>query len=90
MVLIGIGNLLPRSGRHFTVNLDAGVVFQGSPKASLNLRGSACSFSGGFCQDVASTPAIQSNIQAEQTKINNSVDIFKYYPVVSFGIGYKF
>jgi hypothetical protein len=88
MVLLGVGNLLPRSARHFTVNFEGGVVFQGSPKATLNLQGAACVSS--FCQDIASTPAIQSNIQAEQTKINNSVGFFKYYPVLSVGFGYKF
>lgn len=88
MILFGVGNLLPRSTRHFTVNFEAGVVFQGTPKAALNLRGTACVSS--FCQDVASTPAIQANVQAEQTKINNSVDFFKYYPVIRLGFGYKF
>ncbi len=91
MVLIGVGNLLPRSGRHFTVNLEAGVVFQGAPKSTLRLSGSACNNSQGtICQDIASTPAIQANVLAEQTKINQSVDFFRYYPVVSFGVGYRF
>ena len=90
MVLIGAGNLLPRSSRHFSVSFEAGVVFQGSPKATLSLNGGACNSQGTICQDIATTPAIQANIQAEQTKINNSVEVFKYYPVVSIGVGYKF
>jgi len=88
MVLIGVGNLLPRNMRHFTVNVEGGVVFQGAPKAVLNLHGTACV--GAVCQDVASTQAIQANVQAEQTKINNSVNFFQYYPVISVGFGYKF
>ena len=90
MILLGMGNLLPRNTRHFTVNFEAGVVFQGTPKAALNLHGSACNSQGTICQDVATTPAIQANVQAEQTKINNSVNFFQYYPVVSIGFGYKF
>src|ERR1017187_9322168 len=42
MLLFGFGNLLPRSRRHFTMNLDLGAVFQGSPSAVLNLNGGAC------------------------------------------------
>ena len=41
-LLIGFGNLVPRSGRHFTVNFDLGAVFQGSPAAALALTGLAC------------------------------------------------
>jgi hypothetical protein len=90
MILIGVGNLLPRSSRHVTFNFDLGVVFQGSPQAALRLNGSACNPQGTICQDVATTPAIQTNVQAEQAKITNSVSVFKYYPVISFGVGYKF
>jgi hypothetical protein len=90
-VLIGFGNLLPRSARHFTANFEAGVAFQGSPNATLNLSGSACGVSGtAGCSPIASTPAIQTNIQAEQTKINNSLAPFKYYPIVRLTFGYKF
>jgi hypothetical protein len=90
MVLLGIGNLLPRNNRHFTVNFEGGIVFQGTPKATLNLHGSACNPQGTICQDVATTPAIQASVQAEQEKINRSVNFFQYYPVVSIGFGYKF
>ncbi len=42
MILIGFGNMLPRGQRHFGLNFDAGVAFEGSPKTALNLGGSAC------------------------------------------------
>lgn len=90
MILIGIGNLLPRSNRHFTANFDVGVVFQGSPKATLNLNGTACTPQANLCQNAATSPVIQADIENEQTKINNSVDFFKYYPVISIGFGYRF
>lgn len=90
MVLLGFGNLLPRSSRHFAVNFEFGVVFQGAPDAKLSLGGSTCSSQGSLCQNVGSNADIQSHIISEQNKINDSLKIFKYYPVVSLGFGYKF
>ena len=90
MVLFGFGNLLPRSERHFAVNFEFGVVFQGSPDVKLNLTGSTCNSQGNSCLNVGSNPEVQTQIKAEQTKINDSLLPFKYYPVVSLGIGYKF
>jgi hypothetical protein len=39
---------------------------------------------------ISTNTAVQSNIQLEQTKINNSLAPFKYYPVIRIGFGYKF
>jgi len=89
MVLIGWGNLVPRS-KHFSTSFEVGVVFQGTPKTTLNFAGSACDPSGLNCRNIATDPTIQSNIQAQQQKINDDVKILQYYPVVSFGFGYRF
>lgn len=97
MVLAGFGNLLRRSGRRFSVNFEAGVVFQGTSKAMLNLNGSACSAPGINCQNVSSYPQIQNDIRAEENKINNGEPpwdvvrkVLKYYPVMSLGFGFRF
>jgi hypothetical protein len=90
MVLFGFGNLLPRSSRHFAVNFEFGVVFQGSPDVKLNLTGSTCNSQGNACLNMSSNPDVQNQIKAEQNKINDSLLPFKYYPVVSLGFGYKF
>jgi hypothetical protein len=89
-LLIGVGNLVPRGKSHFTVNFELGAVFQGSPGATLNLNGDACVSPGTSCQNIGSTPAVQANVIAEQNKINNSLSVFKYYPVVRLSFGYKF
>lgn len=90
MVLLGFGNLLPRSSRHFGVSLEAGVVFEGSPGAKLNLAGSACVISAtAGCLNAATDPTVQANVQSEQNKLNNDLNPFKYYPVISLGISYK-
>jgi len=89
MTLIGIGNLVPRS-RHFSTSFEIGAAYQGPPRIALNLSGSACDATGQNCRSISSDPTIQSNIAAEQAKLNKSASPYKFYPVLSFGVGYKF
>lgn len=88
-VMFGFGNLVPQN-RHFTFNSEMGVVFQGSARTKLNLTGGACDASGLNCVNAATDPTVQANVVAEQNKVNNKLSPFKYYPVVSFGFGYRF
>jgi hypothetical protein len=86
-VLFGLGNLLPRSQRHFTVNLDIGAAFQGSPNVALNLTGSTCLAQ--TCTTIGSNSSVQANIAAEQSKISNTLKPFQFYPVIRLTFGYK-
>jgi hypothetical protein len=90
MLLLGFGNLVPRSNRRFSVSFEAGAAYQGPPRAALALSGSACDFTGLNCRTISSDPTIQANVLAEQAKINKSASPFRFYPVVSIGVGYKF
>ena len=90
MMLFGIGNLVPRNSHHFSTSFEIGAAYQGPPRVTLNLGGSACDSTGLFCRTINSDPTIQSNIAAEQVKLNKSASPYKFYPVVSFGVGYKF
>lgn len=56
---------------------DFGVMFQGSPKATLTYTGT---------QD----PAISQQVAVEQANLNDKLKNYKYYPVISFAIGYAF
>ena len=89
MVLIGVGNLVPRS-HHFSTTFEVGAAYQGPPRILLNLTGSVCDSTGTFCRTISSDPTVQSNIVAEQSKLNKKASPFRFYPVLSFGIGYKF
>ncbi len=90
-VTFGFGNLVPRNAsKHFSVPVEFGVAFQGAPKATLNLAGSVCDSPGLNCRSAASDPTVQSQILAEQNKINSDMSFFKVYPIISIGIGYKF
>jgi hypothetical protein len=88
MFLFGFGNLVPRNHR-FSVSFDLGAAYQGPPRATLALTGNACDASGLNCADVTTDPSVQSNILAEQAKINKSASPFRFYPIVSVGVGYK-
>ena len=90
MVRWGFGNMVPRNKR-FSFHLEGGAVFQGPPKTTLSLSGSACDpLVSLICHNVATDPTIQSQVQAEQNKINKDLTILKYYPAFSMGVSYKF
>jgi len=88
-LLFGFGNLLPRSRRHFTVNVEFGVAFQGSPTTTLNLLGSTCATPSTGCVAISSSSTVQANVLAEQNKISNTLKPFQFYPVIRIGFGYK-
>jgi hypothetical protein len=82
---------LLRENHHFSVPVELGVVFQGSPKSTLNLTGNVCTDQlQTNCFNAATDPTVQSNVVAEEAKLNKNMKPFKYYPIISFGFGYKF
>jgi hypothetical protein len=89
-ILLGFGNLVPRSGKHLGVNFDAGVVFQGSPTTKLNLTGSACVVnSTTACLNAGTDPTVQANVHKEEAQLNKNLEPIKYFPVVSIGVSWK-
>jgi hypothetical protein len=85
---IGWGNLVRRNKR-FSIPVEIGAAFQGSPKTTLNLTGNVCNAPGIACTSTSNS-AVQSNVVGEQVKINKSLSAFKVYPIISVGFGYKF
>jgi hypothetical protein len=90
MLLIGFGNLLPRSDRHFGVNFDVGVAFQGSPHLRLDLPGTACLTSPTTNCLNTTDPTVQSRIRSQEIKLIDDFNPFRYYPIVSLGVSWKF
>ena len=88
--LLGWGNLVPRKHKHFTVPFEFGFMYQGAPQATLALAGNVCDSNGLNCHNVAGDTTFQSNVTAQQNKINNDMSFFKFYPLISVGFGYKF
>lgn len=89
-IMFGIGNLIPRNGRHFSFLFEFGGAYQGSARVALNLAGNVCDTTGTFCRAVSSDPTVQANIQSQQVKIQNDVNPYRFYPVISAGFGFNF
>lgn len=90
-ITFGFGNLVPRNGRHWSILTEVGIAYTGSPKAALAFQGTACDQQTGLiCVNAATDPTFQSNVVAEQNKINKDLTFFKFYPIVSLGFGVNF
>lgn len=90
VVLLGFGNLLSGREKHFGYSIEAGIAFQGPPRVNLNLAGTACSDSAQTRCTTTASPAIQSGVQAEQTKLDNNLNFLQYYPIIAITLGYRF
>jgi hypothetical protein len=75
---IGWGNAVGKNS-HLTISFDAGIMFQGTPKVSLNANG-----------PIASDPTFQHDLAEEEAQLKNDIKDFQYYPIVSLGLAYKF
>ncbi len=90
-ITAGWGNVIPRSGGHFSFPFEVGVAFIGSPDINVALTsGQACDAQGLNCVNVATDPSVQANLQAQIAKYKNDLDPLKTYPIVSFGVAYNF
>jgi len=77
---IGYGRAI-NSG--LSVIFDAGVMFQGAPKSKVDVT---C---GPLATPVQCAQA-RSDAQAEQSRLDESLHNFKYYPIISLGLAYTF
>ncbi len=91
-ITVGFGNLIPRSGRHWSVPVDLGFAYVGDPKVALNLSGTACYTHQGapYCANVATDPTIHANVVAQQQKIANDASVARFFPILSTGFAYRF
>jgi hypothetical protein len=76
---VGLGYGRP-VGKGLSFTADLGVLFQGSPHTTLTAT----------CGTTAQCAQIQSDVAAEQAKLNDDMSKYQYYPVVSIGLAYVF
>jgi hypothetical protein len=90
-ITFGWGNLV-RENHHFSFPVELGVAFQGSPKSALGVGGTICTdpVNPATCVNAATDATVQSNVVAEQAKLDKNMKPFKFFPIISFGFGYKF
>ena len=73
----GIGYGRP-IGSGLSLTFDLGVVFQGTPTATLN--GTCTGTCAGF----------QNDVKAQEASLNDAIKNFRYYPVLTLGLAYTF
>ena len=88
-IMLGFGNLIPRSGRHYSFLFEFGGAYQGSARVALNLTGSVCDTNGANCVPTSNS-TVQANVLAQQQKIRNDINPYRFFPVVSLGVGFNF
>ncbi len=90
-IMLGVGNLIPRSGRHYSFLFEVGAAYQGSARVALNLAGNVCDPTTGLsCRPISGDAGVQANIQAQQVKIQNDINPYRFFPVISLGVGFNF
>lgn len=76
---IGWGNAVEK-GQRLTFSFELGVVMQGSPKVDFTASGGTLS----------SDPTLLANLATEEAELEDDLNDFDVYPVVSLGLGFQF
>jgi hypothetical protein len=88
MLLLGYGNMLPRSGRHLSLPVEVGFAYTGAPVINLNLNGTACVPNG--CVTFSQSTDAQGSLKQEIQILNDDLKHYSVFPIVSVGLAYRF
>ena len=88
LVLVGLGNIIPRSGRHLSFPFEIGIAYSGSPQLNLNLSGTVCTTNG--CVNLLQNPQAVDNLKQEIINLNKNLSSYPVFPIVSMGAAYHF
>jgi hypothetical protein len=88
VLLLGFGNILPRTDRRLSIPIEFGVAYTGTPTINVNLTGTACN--NGGCASFANNAEAQASLQQEIQKINEDLKKLPVYPILSLGLAYHF
>jgi hypothetical protein len=56
----------------------------------LNFSGEVCTGGQQNCQNIATDPSVQANIQVERKRLQNDANWLRFYPIIAGGIVYRF
>src|SRR5216683_2130341 len=87
-IMMGFGNLIPRSGKHLSIPFEFGAAFMGTPRINVQFTGTACTNEG--CVDAATNQEVQQNLADEVAQLNHTLKYIPAYPIVSIGVAYRF
>jgi hypothetical protein len=88
LLLLGYGNLLPRSGQHLTLPIEVGVAYTGAPLIDVALNGSACVTDG--CVNFSQNADAQKFLKQEIQILNEDLKHYPVFPIVTGGLAYRF
>jgi hypothetical protein len=88
MLLLGYGNIIPRSYKHFSVPFEFGAAYTGAPQINVTLNGTACTTDG--CVNFAGNTQAQAYVTQEVHKLNEDLKRFPVIPILSIGVAYHF
>jgi hypothetical protein len=88
LILVGLDNIIPRSGRRLSFPFEIGIVYTGSPQLNLNLGGTICTTDG--CVNLSQNIDAQNSLKQEIRNLNKDLNSYPVFPIVSMGIGYHF
>lgn len=93
-ISVGFGNLVPRERyQHWSFPADLGFYYIGQPNLQVSFVGTACSANpngGTSCDDVTKDPGFQSDLARFIQRNRHNVSYGSLFPVLSFGVGYRF
>ena len=78
---LGFGNVVFGNG-HWSFLFDVGTLYAGTPTISVN---ATCKSA-----DASVCAQLLADVNAEQAKLSRDLTVLKWYPVVTFGFGYRF
>ncbi len=86
---VGWGNMIPHRDQNWTFPVEFGVDYRKAPTAVFTLAGSSCD-SQGDCGPIQTDPDTQINIDEQQREIVNDLRPLRFFPILTFGVSYKF
>jgi hypothetical protein len=90
---IGYGNTVPRDGSHWSFPAEIGFYYIGQPTLKVDFSGSACDPrqpAAIGCSSVTTDPDFQHDLAAFIARNNHNLSYASFFPVASFGVGYRF
>jgi hypothetical protein len=88
MLLLGFGNIIPRTYRHISFPVEFGAAYTGAPQISVALNGTACTTEG--CVNFAGNAQAQTFLKQEVYNLNEDLKRYPVFPIVSLGVAYRF
>ncbi len=92
-ISVGWGNISPRGNGHLTFPVELGFYYIGQPNLQVSFTGSACDPTVPAtigCQSVDQDPSFQASLKAFITRNQHNLSYASFFPIASFGLGYRF